>query len=177
MKVSDYIAHFLVENGIRDLFLVSGGGMMHMLDSVARNPELNLVFNLNEQASAICADSYAQFTEHLGVCMVTTGPGATNAVTGCAGAWVDSNPVLFISGQCKTEQMGQLKGLRFYGAQEIAIVPCVKPITKYAVTVLEKENIRYHLERRFGWQPMGERGRFGWMFRWISRALRSILNR
>lgn len=158
MKASDYIAQFLVDNGIRDLFLISGGGMMHMLDSVARNPDLNLVFNLNEQASAICADSYAQFTGHLGACMVTTGPGATNAVTGCAGAWVDSNPVLIISGQCKTEQMGQLKGLRIYGAQEIAIVPCVKPITKYAVTVLEKETIRYHLEKAVWLATHGRKG-------------------
>lgn len=158
MKVSDYIAQFLVENGIRDLFLISGGGMMHLLDSAARNPELNLVFNLNEQASAICADSYAQFTGHLGACMVTTGPGAANAVTGCAGAWVDSDPVLFISGQCRTEQMGQLKGLRIYGAQEIAIVPCVKPITKYAVTILKKEDTRYHLEKAVWMATHGRKG-------------------
>lgn len=158
MKVSDYIAQFLVSNGIKDLFLISGGGMMHMLDSVSRNPELNLVFNLNEQASAICADSYAQFTGRLGACMVTTGPGATNAVTGCAGAWVDSDPVLFISGQCKTEQMGQLRGLRIYGAQEIAIVSCVTPITKYAVTVLKKEEIRYHLEKAVYLATHGRKG-------------------
>ena len=74
MKVSDYIASFLVENGIRDLFLIAGGGMMHLLDSAARNPALHLVYNLNEQASAICADSYAQYTGNLGACMVTTGP-------------------------------------------------------------------------------------------------------
>lgn len=158
IKVSDYITQFLVDNKIKDLFLLPGGGMMHMLDSAARNPDLNLVFNLHEQASAICADSYAQFTGHLGACMVTTGPGATNAVTGCAGAWVDSNPVLFLSGQCKTEQMGQLQGLRIYGAQEIAIVPCVKPITKYAVTVLKKEEIRYHLEKAVYLAVHGRKG-------------------
>jgi len=118
MKVSDYVAQFLIENGIKDLFLISGGGIMHLLDSVAKQEGLNLVFNLNEQATGICADSYAQYTNHLGACLVTTGPGATNAVTGCAGAWLDSSPVLFISGQCKTEQMGQLRGLRQYGAQE-----------------------------------------------------------
>lgn len=158
IKVSDYIAHFLVQEGVRDLFLISGGGMMHLLDSAAREPELNLVFNLNEQASAICADSYAQFSGHLGACMVTTGPGATNAVTGCAGAWVDSDPVLFISGQCKTSQMGQLMGLRIYGAQEIAIIPCVQPITKYAVTVLKKEEIRYHLEKAVYLATHGRKG-------------------
>lgn len=158
IKVSDYISRFLVEQGIRDLFLISGGGMMHMLDSVSRQEGLNLVFNLNEQASAICADSYAQFNGHLGAAMVTTGPGATNAVTGCAGAWVDSTPVLYISGQCKTSQMGQLMGLRIYGAQEIAIVPCVKPITKYAVTVLKKEEIRYHLEKAVYLATHGRKG-------------------
>lgn len=158
MKVSDYIASFLVENGIRDLFLIAGGGMMHLLDSAARNPALHLVYNLNEQASAICADSYAQYTGNLGACMVTTGPGATNAVTGCAGAWTDSDPVLFISGQCRTEQMGQLKGLRIYGAQEIAIVPCVRPITKYAMTVLRPEEIRYHLEKAVYLATHGRKG-------------------
>lgn len=158
VKVSDYILQFVVDQGIRDLFLISGGGMMHLLDSAARQKGLNLVFNLNEQASGICADSYAQFTGHLGACMVTTGPGATNAVTGCAGAWLDSTPALFISGQCKTEQMGQLKGLRIYGAQEVAIVPCVKPITKYAVTILKKEEVRYHLEKAVYLATHGRKG-------------------
>ena len=157
-KVSDVVTEFLVKQGIKDLFLISGGGMMHLLDSAARQIGLNLIFNLNEQASGICADSYAQFTENLGACMVTTGPGATNAVTGCAGAWVDGTPALFISGQCKTEQMGQLKGLRIYGAQEIAIIPCVKPITKYAVTVLKKEEIAYHLEKAVYLATHGRKG-------------------
>lgn len=158
VKISDYIMEFLVEQGIRHLFLISGGGMMHLLDSAARNSDLELVFNLNEQASSICGESYAQFTGNLGACMVTTGPGATNAVTGCAGAWLDSTPVIYISGQCKTEQMGQLKGLRIYGAQEVAIVPCVKPITKYAVTVLNKDDIRYHLEKAAYLATHGRKG-------------------
>ena len=158
IKVSDYVANFLTENGIKDLFLISGGGMMHLLDSVGRKEGLNLIFNLNEQASAICAESYAQFTNHLGGCMVTTGPGATNAVTGCAGAWGDGTPVLFISGQCKIEQMGQLRGLRIYGAQEIAIVPMVKPITKYAEVVMEPEKISYHLEKAVYLETHGRKG-------------------
>ncbi len=158
MKASDYIAKFLVENGVRDLFLISGGGMMHMLDSVSQEPGLNLVFNLNEQASAICAESYGQFTGNLGACMVTTGPGATNAVTGCAGAWVDGTPVLYLSGQCRTQQMGQLRGLRIYGAQEIAIVPVVTPITKYARTVLDASELRYHLEKAVYLARHGRKG-------------------
>lgn len=158
LKVSDYVAGKLSESGIKDLFLISGGGMMHLLDSVRRQEDLNLVFNLNEQASAICAESYAQYTNHLGACMVTTGPGATNAVTGCAGAWGDGTPVLFISGQCKTEQMGQLKGLRIYGSQEIAIIPMVKPITKYAEIVLTPESISYHLEKAIYLATHGRKG-------------------
>ncbi|MFH1513036.1 MAG: thiamine pyrophosphate-binding protein [Bacillota bacterium] len=157
-KVSDYISQFLVDHGIRHLFLIPGGGMMHMLDSVASQNGLQLVFNLNEQASGICAESYGQFTNHLGACLLTTGPGATNAVTGCAGAWLDSTPTLFISGQCKTEQMGQLKGLRIYGAQEVAIIPMVKPITKYAVTVLKASEIRYHFEKALYLATNGRRG-------------------
>lgn len=158
MKVSDYVAKFLTENGIKDLFLISGGGIMHLLDSVARQEGLNLVFNLNEQATGICADSYAQFTNNLGACLVTTGPGATNAITGCAGAWVDSSAVLYISGQTKTADMGQLKGLRQFGAQEIAIVPMVKPITKYAVTVMRADEIKYHLEKAVHFATHGRKG-------------------
>ncbi len=158
IKISDYVADFLVQNGIRDLFLISGGGMMHLLDSAAKQEKLNLVFNLNEQATGICAESYAQYTGHLGACMVTTGPGATNAVTGCAGAWVDSTPTLFISGQCRIPQMGQLRGLRIYGPQEIAIVPVVTPITKYAVTVLRPEEIAYHLEKAVYLATHGRKG-------------------
>lgn len=157
-KVSDYIAQFLVDHGVRHLFLIPGGGMMHMLDSVASQKGLELVFNLNEQASGICAESYGQFTNRLGACLLTTGPGATNAVTGCAGAWLDSTPTLYLSGQCKTEQMGQLKGLRIYGAQEVAIVPVVKPITKYAVTVLNPQEIKYHMEKAVYLATHGRRG-------------------
>jgi len=158
MKVSDYVAKFLTENDIKDLFLISGGGIMHLLDSVAKQKGLNLVFNLNEQATSICADSYAQYTNHLGACLVTTGPGATNAITGCAGAWLDSSPVLFISGQTKIADMGQLKGLRQYGAQEVAIVPMITPITKYAVTVMRADRIRYHLEKAVFLATHGRRG-------------------
>lgn len=158
IKVSDYIADFLVKNKIKDLFLISGGGMMHLLDSVGKRKDLNLVFNLNEQTSAICAESYGQYTNHLGACMVTTGPGATNAVTGCAGAWGDGTPVLFISGQCRTDQMGQLRGLRLYGAQEIAIIPMVRPITKYADIILKPEDVRYHLEKAVYLATHGRKG-------------------
>ncbi|MBQ9360927.1 MAG: thiamine pyrophosphate-binding protein [Lachnospiraceae bacterium] len=158
IKVSDYVTQFIVDHGVKDIFMISGGGMMHLLDSVQKQEGLNPVFNLNEQASGICAEAYGQYTGNLGVCMVTTGPGATNALTGCAGAWVAGTPSMFISGQVKTEQMGQLRGLRFYGLQEIAIVPCVKPITKYAVTILDKTEIQYHLQKAYYLATHGRKG-------------------
>ena len=158
MKVSDYVSQFIVSCGVKHVFLISGGGMMHLLDSVGKQEGLECIYNLNEQASSICAESYGQFTNNVGVCMVTTGPGATNAITGCAGAWLDSTPVIYISGQCRIEQMGQLIGLRQYGAQEIAIIPCVKPITKYAEIVLDKNDIAFHLEKAFYLATHGRRG-------------------
>ena len=110
------------------------------------------VCNSHEQASAICAEGYAKATNHLGVCMVTTGPGGTNAVTGVAGAWLDSTPMLVISGQVKRpdrmfDKDGRPLGMRQLGVQEVDIVSIVKPITKYAVTVLDPNDIRYHLEK------------------------------
>ena len=158
MKVSDYVSQFLVDIGIKHVFLISGGGMMHLLDSVGKQEGLECIFNLNEQACGICGESYGQFTNKIGACMVTTGPGATNAITGCAGAWLDSTPVIYISGQCRIAQMGQLIGLRQYGAQEIAIIPCVKPITKYAEIVLDKNDIAYHLEKAVYLATHGRRG-------------------
>lgn len=158
MKVSDFIMEFLVKQGVKHLFLLSGGGMMHLLDAAQRCKELELVFNLNEQATGICGDGYAQYTGNIGACMLTTGPGSTNAITGCAGAWLDSTPVIYISGQCRTQQMGQLRGLRIYGAQEVAIIPCVTPITKYAVTILDKNLIRYHLEKALYLATHGRKG-------------------
>lgn len=158
IKVSDFVTKFIVEQGVNNLFMLSGGGMMHLLDSVQKQEGLNPVFNLNEQASGICAEAYGQYNQKLGVCMVTTGPGATNAVTGCAGAWVAGTPTLFISGQVKTEQMGQLSGLRFYGLQEIGIVPCVKPITKYAAVVMDKADIKYHLQKAVYLATHGRKG-------------------
>lgn len=158
IKISDYISEFLSKIGITDIFLISGGGMMHLLDSVKKNENLNLYFNLNEQATSICADGYAQVTNSISAFIVTTGPGGTNAITGLAASWLDSTPVLAISGQVKTSDMGTLRGLRQFGAQEVDIISIVKPITKYAVTVLKKEDIRYHLEKAVYLATHGRRG-------------------
>jgi acetolactate synthase-1/2/3 large subunit len=152
MRLSDYVVAFIARQGVKHVFLVTGGGAMYLNDSLARAEAIEPVCNAHEQASAIAAEAYAKATGHLGVAMVTTGPGGTNAVTGVAGAWLDSTPTLFVSGQVKRsdrmfDAQGQPRGMRQLGVQEVDIVAIVRPITKYAVTVLDPRDIRYHLEK------------------------------
>jgi len=151
MKLSDYVMRFVANQGVKHVFLVTGGGAMHLNASLAQCKDLEPVCNSHEQAVAMAAENYAKATNHLGVAMVTTGPGGTNAITGLAGAWLDSTPVLFLSGQVKRPDRmfapdGTPLGMRQLGVQEIDIVSVVKPLTKYAVTVLDPTRIRYHLE-------------------------------
>lgn len=147
IKLSDYVMQFVAAQGVRHVFLLPGGGCMHLVDSLGRCRELEFVCNLHEQACAIAADAYGQYTNNLGVCLVTTGPGGTNTITGVAAAWLDSTPCLFLSGQVKRPDMVGNRGVRQMGFQEIDIVRLVRPITKYAETVMEPEAIRYHLEK------------------------------
>src|SRR5664280_1049474 len=152
MKLSDYVMRFVAGQGVKHVFLVVGGGAMHLNDSLSRCKQIEFVCNLHEQASAIAAENYSKATNHLGVALVTTGPGGTNAITGLAGAWLDSTPCLFISGQVKRADSmfardGTPLGVRQVGVQEVDIVSIVRPLTKYAVTVNDPQTIRYHLER------------------------------
>jgi len=152
MKLSDYVMRFVADQGVKHVFLVVGGGAMHLNASLADEKRLIPVCNLHEQASAIAAENYSKATNHLGACLVTTGPGATNAVTGVAGAWLDSTPTLYISGQVKRpdrafDANNKPLGMRQVGVQEVDIVSIVSPITKYAVTVLDPNDIRYHMEK------------------------------
>lgn len=152
MKLSDYVLQFVADQGVKHVFLVTGGGAMHLNNSLADEKRLIPICNLHEQASAVAAENYSKATNGLGVCMVTTGPGSTNAVTGVAGAWLDSTPTLFISGQVKRpdrafDSNNKPLGMRQVGVQEVDIVSIVSPITKYAVTVLEPGDIRYQLEK------------------------------
>jgi acetolactate synthase I/II/III large subunit len=151
-KVSDFVVRFVANLGVKHVFLVTGGGAMHLNQSLGNCAEIEAICNSHEQASAMCAESYAKATNGLGVAMVTTGPGGTNAVTGVAGAWLDSTPTLFISGQVKRpdrmfDGQGKPLGMRQLGVQEIDIVSIVEPITKYAATVLDPADIRYHMEK------------------------------
>lgn len=147
MKLSDYIVKFIEKLGVKHIFLISGGGCIHLIDSVGKSKKIKYVCNHHEQASATAAEAYSRVTGNLGVCIVTTGPGATNAITGMLGAWLDSIPMIVISGQVKRETMGAGAKWRQLGDQEINIIDIVKPITKYAVAVMKPENIKYHLEK------------------------------
>lgn len=147
IKLSDYVVGFVADLGVRHLFMLTGGGAMHLNDSVGACDRIEYVCNLHEQAAAMAAETYGKVSGDVGVCVVTTGPGGTNAVTGVAGAWLDSTPALFISGQVKRADLKGDSGVRQVGVQEVDIVSIVSPITKYAVTVVEPTMIRYHLEK------------------------------
>jgi acetolactate synthase-1/2/3 large subunit len=146
-KLSDYVFQFIADQGVRHIFLLPGGGAMHLVDSLGKCEKLGSICNLHEQACAIAAEAYARVTNNLGVALVTTGPGGTNAITGVAGAWLESTPCLFISGQVKRTDMKRDIGVRQLGPQELDIVTIVQSITKYAVTVTDPSTIRYHLEK------------------------------
>ncbi len=158
VRLADYVAAFVAEQGIDCVFLVPGGGAMYLDDAFGAEPRLDYVANHHEQASAIAAEAYARINGRLGCAVVTTGPGGTNAVTGCAGAWIESVPVLFISGQVKRADLIGASGVRQMGPQEVDIVSIVRPITKYAATVLDPADIRRHLEQAVHLATTGRRG-------------------
>src|ERR1035437_4016984 len=147
IKLSDYVMQFIADQGVKHVFMLPGGGAMHLNDSLGRCSALNYVCCLHEQACSIAAEAYARTSNNLGVVVVTSGPGGTNAMTGLAGAWLESTPVLFISGQVKRADLKRDLGVRQLGLQELDIVEIVRSITKYAVTITDPTEIRYHLEK------------------------------
>ena len=158
VRLSDFIIDFLVKKEIKDIFLVSGGGIMYLCDAVGRNKKIRYICNHHEQACATAAESYARFTNKPGAILVTTGPGGTNAITGVAGAWIDSIPIIVISGQVRTDIIADYKKLRQLAPQEINIVDIVKHITKYAKTVKNPETIVFELEKAFYLATQGRPG-------------------
>jgi len=148
-RVADYIADFIADIGVKHVFLLPGGGAMHLNDGLAKCTRLKAVACLHEQAAAISAEAYARINENIGVAMVTTGPGATNAITAVAGAWIESVPLMLISGQVKRADMLRDSALRQKGVQEVDIVRMVEGITKLAVTVEQPEDIRYVMEQAY----------------------------
>src|SRR5689334_15296141 len=146
-KLSDYVIEFLEAQGMRDVFTVSGGGIMHLVDSLGRNRGMRFVCNHHEQACAIAAEGYARARDGVGVCLVTTGPGSTNALSGVPGAWVDSIPILVISGQVRRDLIADYSRVRQLGSQEINIEEMARPVTKSFCTLMDPLRVRFELER------------------------------
>lgn len=150
MKLSDYVWQFIKKQVADSVFLVSGGGIMHLVDSLGKSG-LNAYCCHHEQAAVIAAEGYGRIKNFPGVALVTTGPGGTNAITGIAGAWLDSVPLLVIVGQVKRADIAPTKNgkptVRQIGFQELNVTDVVRPITKYCATVLNEKDIRYHLEK------------------------------
>lgn len=148
MKLSDYVFQFIKDKGIEHVFMLPGGGAMHLVDSLG-NSGIDYVCCLHEQAAAIAAEAYGQHTNNIGVVLTTSGPGATNAITGVTAGWIDSTPMFLISGQAKRADLIGDTGVRQIGSQEVQIIDMVKPITKYAVQIMDPQEIRYHMERAY----------------------------
>jgi acetolactate synthase-1/2/3 large subunit len=149
VKLSDWLADHLVGKGIRQVFMITGGGAMHLNQSLGSHRDLKCVFNHHEQACSMAAEAYGRLTNQIAVVNVTSGPGGTNAITGVYGAFTDSIAMLVISGQVKYETTVRSTGLplRQYGDQELDIQQLIAPITKYSVMVTDPESIRYHVDK------------------------------
>ncbi|WP_124065188.1 thiamine pyrophosphate-binding protein [Clostridium sp. E02] len=149
MKVSNYIAQKLVESGISQVFSVTGGGAMHLNDSLGHQDGMNCLYNHHEQACAIAAESYARIAGRIAAVCVTTGPGGTNAITGVLGGWLDSIPMLILSGQVRYDTTARWSGLgiRAMGDQEFDITKAIACMTKYSEMVIDPMRIRYCVEK------------------------------
>lgn len=161
MRVADYIFKFVADKGIRHVFMVSGGGAMYLNDALRRESRLRYICNHHEQACAMAAEGYARLSNQPGVICVTSGPGGTNAITGVLGSWLDSIPMVIISGQVKrdtTIASCPHLNLRQLGDQEINIIDIVRPITKYAVFIEDSRLVRCHLEKAWRLATTGRKG-------------------
>ena len=157
VRLADYVMQYLADKGVKHVFYLPGGGAMYLVDALGLNKDLTGIRCLHEQVAGVAADVYAQI-KGLGVCLVTSGPGATNAITACAAAWTDSCPTVFISGQVRRDQLIGNTGLRMHGIQEVDIIPMVCPITKYAMRVMNPEYIKIALDRAVFSAMTGRRG-------------------
>ncbi len=158
MKLSDYVIQYLEQLHIRHMFMLPGGGAMHLNDSLGKSRKIQYVVCLHEQACAIAAEAYARVTNQPGLLMVTTGPGGTNAITGVTAAYIESTPMIILSGQVKRADQIQGQGIRQQGMQEVDILSIVTPITKYCAMITEPESIRYHLDRAVYEATSGRKG-------------------
>lgn len=164
-RLADYVADFLVNHQIEDCFMVVGGGAMHLNDALGHREGLHCTYNHHEQACAIAAEAYARVNNKIAALCVTTGPGGTNAITGVVGGWLDSIPMLVISGQVRYDTTARYMSqyteglpLRAVGDQEYDITKSVAPMCKYATMVEDPKDIRYALEKAYHLATTGRRG-------------------
>ena len=142
MKVSDYIINFFEEKGIDTAFTISGGGCIHLIDSL-RKSKINVVCPHHEQTALMASEGYFRMKNKIALNVVTTGPGGTNTLTGLLGLWLDSIPSVIISGQVATSQLSEGTGCRQIGDQEFDIIKVVKPMTKYAKIIKDKNDMLF----------------------------------
>ena len=164
IRLADYVADFLVKNGVTDVFSVVGGGAMHLNDALGHKAGLRVTYNHHEQACAIAAEAYARLDNRVAAVCVTTGPGGTNALTGVVGGWLDSIPMFIISGQVRYDTTARFAlktagaTVRAMGDQEYDIVKSVEHMTKYAVMIEEPNKIKYELEKAWHLAVTGRPG-------------------
>lgn len=158
MKLSDYVVNFIIEAGTSHVFELAGGAITHLTDSMGKNIKIKTVSMHHEQAAAFSAEGYARTSGKTGVAMATSGPGATNLITGIASCYFDSVPCVFITGQVNTYEFKNENSVRQLGFQETDIVKIVKPIVKESVMVKSAKNIRYYMERAFYIANEGRKG-------------------
>ncbi|MBD5527033.1 MAG: thiamine pyrophosphate-binding protein [Lachnospiraceae bacterium] len=160
VRIADYIAELLAGHGIRHVFSVTGGGAMYLNDGLGHHPRLQCIYNHHEQACAMAAESYARIHNRMAAVCVTTGPGGTNAITGVLGGWLDSIPMLILSGQVRYDTTARSTGLniRAMGDQEFDITRAVGCMTKYAEMVIDPARIRYCLEKAIHLAQSGRPG-------------------
>ena len=160
MKVSNYISEMLVKAGIHQAFMVTGGGAMHLDDALGHQEGLHCIYDHHEQACAIAAEAYARIHNEMAALCVTTGPGGTNAITGVLGAWLDSIPMLVLSGQVRYDTTARWSGtgIRAMGDQEFDICKAIDCMTKYSEMVIDPLRIRYCLEKALYLAKSGRRG-------------------
>ena len=158
MRLADYIIKFLEKKKINTVFTVSGGGSIFLCDALYESKKIKYISHHHEQAASFAAESYARSKNDVGCCFVTTGPGGTNTTTGVSSAWIDSIPVMFISGQVFLNQTIKNSKKRQIGVQEINIIDIVKPITKFSKMITDPNSINYYLEKAYSICKSGRPG-------------------
>ena len=157
MKIAHLIAKFLAENGIKRVYTVSGGGDLHMIDAICKRDDIRIICPQNEQGASFAADCEARIVG-IGCAMATSGPGATNFVTGIATSYYDSVPVLYLTGNQTRARLGTGLGVRQFGFQSMPFVELTKSITKYSVIVMKEDDILYELEKALWYAKEGRPG-------------------